>query len=129
MSLKFMREYRRIYCRMHLSLGSAFSLPHSNQKTGHDPAFTPRFICKIGRIMHMTEITDEDRERVKLLQLVTGSKHEFKKLTLEQLKRLQELVEKKDYGPDKKTHKSKVQLLRKINVRIYELTEGKGIWN
>lgn len=76
----------------------------------------------------MTEITDEDRERVKLLQIVTSSKHEFKKLSLEQLKRLQELVEKKDYSHDKKAHKSKVKLLGKINVRIYELTEDKGIW-
>jgi len=76
----------------------------------------------------MSEITDEDRERVKLLQLVTSSKHEFKKLSLEQLKRLQELVEKKDYSHDKKAHKSKVKLLGKINVRIYELTEVKGIW-
>ena len=33
----------------------------------------------------MTEITDEDRERVKLLQQITSSKHEFKKLSLEQL--------------------------------------------
>ncbi len=79
--------------------------------------------------MHMAEITDEDRERVNLLQLITSSKHEFKKLTLEQLKRLQELVEKKDYSHDKKAHKSKVKLLARINVRIYELTEGKGIWN
>ncbi|QLH03239.1 hypothetical protein C5F47_06620 [Nitrosopumilus cobalaminigenes] len=77
----------------------------------------------------MPEITDEDRERVKLLQIVTSSKHEFKKLSLEQLKRLQELVEKKDYSHDKKAHKSKVKLLGKINVRIYELTEGKGIWS
>ncbi len=77
----------------------------------------------------MAEISDDDRERVKLLQLVTSSKHEFKKLTLEQLQRLQELVEKKDYSHDKKAHKSKVKLLGKINVRIYELTEGKGIWN
>jgi hypothetical protein len=77
----------------------------------------------------MTEITDEDHERVKLLRLITSSKHEFQKLTLEQLKRLQELVEKKDYSHDKKAHKSKVKLLGKINVRIYELTEGKGIWN
>ena len=76
----------------------------------------------------MPEITDEDRERVKLLQIVTSSKHEFKKLSLEQLKRLQELVEKKDYSHDKKAHKSKVKLLNRINVRIYELTEGKGIW-
>lgn len=76
----------------------------------------------------MTEISDEDKERVKLLQIVTISKHEFKKLTLEQLRRLQELVEKKDYSHDKKAHKSKVKLLGKINVRIYELTEGRGIW-
>ncbi|AFS81234.1 hypothetical protein NKOR_06805 [Candidatus Nitrosopumilus koreensis AR1] len=76
----------------------------------------------------MPEITDEDRERVELLRLVSSSKNEFKKLTLEQLKRLQELVEKKDYSHDKKAHKSKVKLLGKINVRIYELTEGRGIW-
>ena len=76
----------------------------------------------------MTEITKDDRERVKLLQLITSSKNEFKKLTLEQLKRLQELVEKKDYSHDKKAHKSKMKLLGKINVRIYEITEGRGIW-
>ncbi len=76
----------------------------------------------------MTEITKDDRERVKLLRLITNSKNEFKKLTLEQLKRLQELVEKKDYSHDKKAHKSKVKLLGRINVRIYELTEGRGIW-
>ena len=77
----------------------------------------------------MAEITDEDRERVELLQLITNSKHEFKKLTLEQLARLEELVGKKDYSHDKKAHKSKVKLLARINVRIYELTEGRGIWN
>jgi len=76
----------------------------------------------------MAEISKDDRERVKLLRLITSSKNEFKKLTLEQLKRLQELVEKKDYSHDKKAHKSKVKLLRKINVRIYEITEGRGIW-
>ncbi len=76
----------------------------------------------------MTEITSDDRERVKLLRLITSSKNEFKKLSLEQLSRLQELVEKKDYTHDKKAHKSKMKLLGKINVRIYELTEGRGIW-
>jgi len=77
----------------------------------------------------MTEITDEDKERVKLLQLVSKSKNEFKKLSVAQLKRLQELVEKKDYSHDKKAHKSKMKLLGKINVRIYELEEGRGIWS
>ena len=76
----------------------------------------------------MNEVTNDDRERVKLLRLITSSKNEFKKLSLEQLKRLQELVEKKDYSHDKKAHKSKVKLLGKINVRIYEITEGRGIW-
>jgi polyphosphate kinase len=76
----------------------------------------------------MTKVNDEDMERVKLLQLVSSSKDEFKKLSLEQLKRLQELIEKKDYSHDKKAHKSKVKLLGKINVRIYEITEGKSIW-
>ena len=77
----------------------------------------------------MDKISAEDKERVRLLQLVSGSKHEFKKLSLEQLRRLQELIEKKDYSHDKKAHKSKIKLLAKINVRIYELEEGKGIWD
>ena len=77
----------------------------------------------------MVEITAEDRERVKLLQLVSESKHEFKKLTVVQLKRLEELLEKKDYSHDKKANKSKIKLLKKINVRIYELEEGRGIWD
>jgi len=59
---------------------------------------------------------------------ITNSKNEFKNLSLEQLSRLQELVVKKDYSHDKKAQKSKIKLLKKINVRIYELTEGRGIW-
>ena len=77
---------------------------------------------------NMTQISKEDRERVKLLRLVSESKNEFKNLSLEQLKRLEELIEKKDYSHNKKAHKSKVKLLGKINVRIYELTEGRSIW-
>jgi hypothetical protein len=73
------------------------------------------------------KITPEDRERVALLQLITNSKHEFNKLSVEQLTRLQELVEKKDYSHDKKAHKSKMKLLAKINVRLYELAEGRSI--
>ncbi len=76
----------------------------------------------------MTQISNDDRERIKLLRLVSDSKNEFKKLSLEQLKRLEELLEKKDYSHDKKAHKSKMKLIGKINVRIYELTEGRSIW-
>ncbi len=75
----------------------------------------------------MVDVTSEDRERVKLLTLISSSKHEFDKLSLEQLARLEELLKKKDYSHDKKADKSKTKFLKRINVRIYELTEGKGI--
>ena len=70
----------------------------------------------------MPEITDDDRERVKLLHLITSSKNEFKNLSLDQLKRLQELVEKKDYSHDKKAHKSKVKLLGKMKSEILDVS-------
>ncbi|MDX1533485.1 MAG: hypothetical protein R3230_04695 [Nitrosopumilaceae archaeon] len=68
-------------------------------------------------------LTPEDKERVKLLTIV--SKRGFKDLNLEQLKKLQALVEKKDYSHSKKAEKSKKKLLTKINVAIYEAEEGK----
>ena len=76
----------------------------------------------------MPDVSKEDKERIELLSKIASSKSAFKELTLDELKRLQELVEKKDYGHDKKAHKSKMKLLGKINVRIYELEEGRGIW-
>ena len=74
------------------------------------------------------KITKEDIERVHLLNKVTSSKHAFKQLTLEELKRLQALVEKKDYSHNKKARRSKTKLLTNINARIYELEEGRSIW-
>ena len=73
------------------------------------------------------KITSEDKERVALLQLITNSKQEFNKLSVSQLTRLQELLEKKDYSHSKKAHKSKLKLLAKINVRLYELEEGRSV--
>ena len=73
------------------------------------------------------KITPDDRERVALLKLITNSKHEFNKLSVAQLTRLQELIEKKDYSHNKKAHKSKMKLLAKINVRLYELEEKRSI--
>ena len=69
------------------------------------------------------DITPEDLERVKLLQIV--SKKGLRELSIEQLKRLQILVEKKDYSHSKKAHKSKMKLLTRINVAIYEAEEGR----
>ena len=48
-------------------------------------------------------LTDEDKERIKLLEEV--SKKQVKNLSLEQLVRLQELMEKKDYSHEKKANK------------------------
>ncbi len=74
------------------------------------------------------DITPDDRERIELLRKVSSSRHGFKRLTLHELKRLQELIGKKDYSHDKKARRSKSKLLAKINVRIYELEEGEGIF-
>jgi len=68
-------------------------------------------------------VTPEDLERVKLLQIVT--KKGLKALSINELKRLQILVEKKDYNHSKKAHKSKMKLLARINVAIYEVEEGR----
>ena len=70
-------------------------------------------------------LTDDDKERIKLLEEI--SKNKFKNFTLEQLIRLQELVEKKDYGNEKKANKSKKKLLTQINVEIYKHDDA-AIW-
>ena len=62
----------------------------------------------------MADITSEDRERVKLLSLISSSKNEFDKLSLEQLARLQELLEKKDYSHDKKLTNQNQNFLKEL---------------
>ena len=70
-------------------------------------------------------LTGEDKERIKLLNEVSENK--LKNLSLEQLIRLQELLEKKDYSDQKKADKSKKKLLSEINVEIYKRKDG-NIW-
>ena len=70
-------------------------------------------------------LTDDDKERIKLLEEVY--KNKFKNFTLKQLIRLQELVEKKDYSNEKKANKSKKKLLTQINVEIYKHDDA-AIW-
>ena len=70
-------------------------------------------------------LTDDDKERIKFLEEI--SKNRFKNFTLEQLIRLQELVEKKDYSNEKKANKSKKKLLAQINVEIYKHDDA-AIW-
>ena len=70
-------------------------------------------------------LTEEDKERIKLLNQV--SKKSVKILSLEQLIRLQELLENKDYSNQKKANKSKKKLLKDINVEIYKRDDA-AIW-
>lgn len=77
----------------------------------------------------MPAVTDEDRERVRLLNIIAQSRNGINLLTLDELVILQGMIERKDYSQTKKSAKAKNALLKKINVRIYELTEGKGIWD
>ena len=70
-------------------------------------------------------LTPEDKERIKLLDAV--AKNKFLTFSLEQLIRLQELIEKKDYGNEKKAQKSKRNLLKQINVEIYKRDDS-AIW-
>jgi len=69
------------------------------------------------------KITPEDLVRVKLLEIV--SKKSLKELNLDQLKKLQILIEKKDYSHSNKARQSKIKLLARINVAIYEAEEGR----
>ena len=70
-------------------------------------------------------ITDEYKERIKLMNEVY--KNKFKNFSLEQLIRLQELLEKRDYSNQKKADKSKKKLLSQINVEIYKRDDA-AIW-
>ncbi len=70
-------------------------------------------------------VTAEDKERIKLLDEV--AKNKFRNFSLEQLIRLQELIEKKDYGKEKKAQTSKRSLLKQINIEIYKRDDA-ALW-
>ena len=70
-------------------------------------------------------VTDDDRERVRLLDEV--SRRGFKRLGLADLKRLQSLVEARDYGHSRRAARSKKKLLSQINNAIYK-AEEEGRW-
>ena len=70
-------------------------------------------------------LTDEDKERIKLLNEFVENK--FKNFSLEQIIRLQELLDKKDYSSEIKRGKSKKKMLNEINVEIYKRKDS-DIW-
>ena len=61
------------------------------------------------------KITAEDKERIKLLDEV--AKNKFMNFSLEQLIRLQELIEKKDYGKEKRPKNLNVIYSNKLILR------------
>jgi hypothetical protein len=71
----------------------------------------------------VSHITEDDRKRVELLDLV--AKKGLKVLELEDLKQLLTLVENKDYSHNKKAQKSKVKLIAKIDAAIFDIEERK----
>ncbi|QLH09205.1 hypothetical protein QVH35_11020 [Candidatus Nitrosotenuis chungbukensis] len=71
----------------------------------------------------MSHITEDDRRRVELLDLV--AKKGLKVLELEDLKQLLTLVENKDYTHNKKAQKSKVKLIAKLDAAIFDIEERK----
>ncbi len=75
----------------------------------------------------MREISEDDVERVELLEIVSSSKTGLKSLSKEQLERLHILVDGKTYRKNSEAKKSKKDLLEKINNRLYDLGEGRVI--
>lgn len=75
----------------------------------------------------MSEFSSEDVERIELLEIVSSSKIGLKILSKEQLERLYQLVENKNYNQNLETEKSKKDLLEKIDNRLYDVVEGKCI--
>ena len=75
----------------------------------------------------MAEILKKDDfRRVELLNLITKNGG-MKNLSLDQLILLDELLNKKDYGNEKKAEKSKQKLLKQINIEIYKRNDT-AIW-
>ena len=63
-------------------------------------------------------MSSEDLERLKLLDVVMN--RGINALSREDLGRLHDLVEQKDYGQNPKADKSKAKLLKKISIAIYD---------
>ncbi|WP_101476711.1 hypothetical protein [Candidatus Nitrosotalea bavarica] len=64
------------------------------------------------------ENDNDDLERLQLLDIVFTKG--VNALSREELERLHDLIERKDYSHDKKARKSKIKLLKKIGNAIYD---------
>jgi len=72
----------------------------------------------------LSNSNNEDLERLQLLNIVL--QRGIKGLTRVQLERLQVLVEQKDYSNNPKAQRSKMKLLSKIAIAIYDYDEKYG---
>lgn len=102
-----------LYCWASGDTGAPHPHPHIRLKAP----------CRTGGVDY--RVTDDDRERVRLLAEV--SKSGFKRLSLPELRRLQSLVEEHDYAHSRKAARSKKKLLSQINNAIYK-AEEEGRW-
>ena len=71
-----------------------------------------------------TNVSEEDRERQMLLDVVMN--RGIGGLSRPELERLRELLERKDYGIDRKAQRSKKRLLKKISKAIYDYDKKFG---
>ena len=79
------------------------------------------FSCKTNikdRVRDIVQNNNEDLERLQLLDIVFT--RGINVLSREQLERLHNLIERKDYSHDRKAQKSKAKLLKKIGNAIYD---------
>jgi hypothetical protein len=63
---------------------------------------------------------DEDEAELRTLLQIVSDKG-LKALTIDELSKLGTLLEAKEYGDDKKAHKSKKKLLKQINSAMYDI--------
>lgn len=69
-------------------------------------------------ILKTMQNNNDDLERLQLLDIIFT--RGVNALSREELERLHDLLEKKDYTHDKKAQKSKMKLLKKIGNAIYD---------
>lgn len=104
--------------------GSFDHWPNAPARSGRAlrPAIRSNMPARLGFAMDY-RVTADDKERVAMLAVV--EKNGLKLFNAEELARLRELLEKKDYSHSKKAARSKARLLRKIDMAIYDREKQK----
>ncbi len=70
------------------------------------------------------ENNNDDLERIQLLDIIYHKG--LSELSMQELERLYDLIEKKDYGHNSKAQKSKKKILKQIGIAIYDMDTKYG---